>query len=125
MEEISCLISLGSNTESDKYLETARKELLSHFPDITFAKACHTRPIKLKNPSLFVNQVALFHTFLTQREVKHILNAIEFKCAETPKDKAAEIIRMDIDLLQYGTNVLKPEDMKFSYIQSGIKMLVR
>lgn len=123
MMETACLISLGSNTDGDRNLEIARKELLRYFPDITYAKECRTRPINLHNPSLFVNQVALFHTLFSLYEVKNVLKDIEYVCAEIPKDKVHEIIRMDIDLLQFGKEVLKPEDMKRPYIRNGVKLL--
>ncbi len=123
MDEKICFISLGSNTDGEKNLEKARKELTRYFPDIRYDEACRTYPINLHNPSLFVNQIALFHTFYSLYEVKCVLKDIEHSCAEIPKDKANEIIRIDIDLLQFGQEILKPEDMKRPYVRSGLRHL--
>ncbi len=124
MEKIACLISLGSNTDGDKYLEKAREKLESFFPDIRYGKACQTIPVEIHNPSLFLNQIAIFRTYQTVSEVKRILKEIELACTAIPKDKQHERIYIDIDLLQFGEKILKAEDWKRSYVQEGIAGLL-
>lgn len=123
MEKSTCFISLGSNTDGEKHLRRARKELEHFFPDIRYGKACRTCPVAMHNPSLFLNQIAAFRTFLPLQEVKSILKEIETACAALPKDKLHERICLDIDLLRFGEKTLKPEDIKRAYVQEGIAAL--
>ena len=124
MEKTACLISLVSNTDGDYYLEKAREELERFFPDIRYGKACQTLPVGMHNPSLFLNQIAVFHTCRTVSEVKRILKEIELACTAIPKDKRHERIYIDIDLLQFGEEILKAEDWKRPYVQEGIAGLL-
>ena len=121
--EERCILALGSNTDASQHLSEARTLLHNHFPDIRFSSPLHTRPIGLNNPALFINQTAVFHTDLSQAEVKCRLKAIEAACAQPPKDKTRELIYIDIDLLQYGTQVLKADDLTRDYITKGLKEL--
>ncbi len=123
----TCIIALGSNTYADANLTKAREELLDRFPDITFGEALWTAPIEMRNPSLFLNQVAVFTTSSPLEEVKRLLRHIEQTCAQLPKDKLNERIYIDVDLLCYGDRVLKPEDMQRDYIcqDALVRSLVR
>ena len=40
-----------------------------------------------------------------------------------PEDKTAEKIPLDIDLLVYGNEILKPKDLRREYIQKGVEEL--
>ncbi len=121
--EERCIIALGSNTDASRHLSEASVLLRSHFPNIQFSTPLHTSPIGLSNPSLFINQTAVLHTSLTQTEVTRLLKEIEIACANPPKDKPNERIYIDIDLLQYGSKVLKPEDLEREYVIEGMAEL--
>ena len=123
--EERCIIALGSNTDASRHLSEARALLQSHFPSIRFSTPLQTQPIGLSNPSLFINQTAVLHTSLTQTETTQLLKDIEAACANPPKDKPHERIYIDIDLLQYGSQVLKPEDLEREYIIEGIAELMK
>jgi len=123
MGKTTCFISLGSNTDGDKYLEKAREELKNSFPDIRYGKVCQTDPVGMHNPSLFLNQIAVFCTYRTVSEVKKILKEMELACTAMPKDKQHERIYIDIDLLQFGEEIMKAEDWKRPYVQEGIACL--
>ncbi len=118
-----CILSLGSNTDASLNLTKARALLCGHFPDIRFSTPLRTAPIGMSNPSLFTNQTAVFRTPLPQAEVKSLLKTIEAACAQPPKDKANGLIHIDIDLLTYGQQTLKPADMKREYLISGMEEL--
>ena len=118
-----CLLSLGSNTDASLNLLKARTLLRKHFPDIRFSTPLSTEPIGMSNPSLFTNQTAVLHTSLPQAEVRSLLKAIEEACALPSKDKVNGLIHMDIDLLTYGQQTLKPDDLKREYVISGMEEL--
>ncbi len=122
--EERCIIALGSNTDALRHLSEARALMRNHFPDIRFSTPLQTQPIGLSNPCLFINQTATFHTALPLTETSHLLKEIETVCANPPKDKSKELIYIDIDLLQYGNTILKPEDLEREYVIMGMAELM-
>lgn len=123
MGKTTCFISLGSNMDGDKYLKKAQQQLERSFPDIRYSEACLTPPVAMHNPSFFLNQIAVFHTSQSLCEVKSLLKQAELACAPLPKDKLHEQIYIDIDLLQFGDEILKAEDLKRAYVREGMERL--
>lgn len=86
----------------------ARERLTELFPDVRFGEEKQTPPLKLVNPALFINQLALFSTACNQEEIIRSLKAIECEAGRLPGDKELEKIVLDIDLVQYDQQILKP-----------------
>lgn len=78
----------------------------------------------LRNTALFSNQVAMFTTGIEEKEVIRALKQIEFEVGRRPEDKPAERVCLDIDLLVYDDEILKPEDMQRPYIRQGMEEIV-
>ena len=116
-----CIACLGSNADSSYYINEARKELAVFWNNIQFSTPLFTEPIGLSNPSLFLNQVALFHTTQSSDEIIRLFKEIENKLGRNRADK--EHITLDIDLIQYGKKVLKPKDIQYPHVQEGIQEL--
>lgn len=72
---------------------------------------------------MFSNQVAMFATEREEEGVLDALKAIERQSGRLPGDKEKEIISLDIDLLMYDGEILKPEDMKLEYVRRGMNQL--
>lgn len=119
----TCLICLGSNYRREESLPLARCKLQALFPTICFATEVETEPLHLRNTALFSNQVAMFTTGIEEKEVIRALKQIEFEVGRRPEDKLAERVCLDIDLLVYDDEILKPEDMRRPYIREGVKEL--
>lgn len=117
-----CVVALGSNTDSEKNIAEAQRLLLTAFGEVTFSKAVYTKPIGMRNSTLFLNQVAKF--FVTNSSINQVifkLKRIEDKLA---RDRGqSEFITIDIDLLIFKDQLLKREDLERLYIQEGIKEL--
>lgn len=117
-----CVVALGSNTDSEKNIAEAQRLLLTAFGEVTFSKAVYTKPIGMRNSTLFLNQVAKF--FVTNSSINQVifkLKRIEDKLA---RDRGqSEFITIDIDLLIFEDQLLKREDLERLYIQEGIKEL--
>lgn len=120
----TCLICIGSNYQREKNLPLARCKLQALFPSICFATEVETEPLHLRNTALFSNQVAMFTTGIEEKEVIRTLKQIEFEVGRRPEDKPAERVCLDIDLLAYDDEILKPEDMQRPYIRQGMKEIV-
>ena len=118
MEMHSCFICIGSNTYSEKNMELARKELQRFFPDIVFGKEVETKPLLFrKNLTPFHNQTGRFHSSQSSEEIKRTCKQIERQAGRMPEDKSKEIVKLDIDLVQYDDFILKPEDMQRPYLK--------
>lgn len=118
-----CIICLGSNYNRRENLPLARRRLEALFPSIRFAAEQDTTPLYFKNPALFANQVALFETGQSREVIRGVLKEIERLAGRLPGDKLQEKVCLDIDLLCYGDEVLKPLDLKRAYVQEGLKEL--
>lgn len=82
-----------------------------------------TEPLHIRNTALFSNQVAMFVTEMEKEAIVNALKRIEIKAGRRPEDKAAEKVPLDIDLLVYGNEILKPKDMERTYIRKGVEEL--
>ena len=119
----TCLLCMGSNIEPSSCLSAARSALLSHFPSIRFSKEMVTEAIGSGFLSPFHNQVASFTTSLSTEEVRTILKGIEQSQGRLPEDKVQGVVKLDIDLLMYDEQVLKPKDMEREFVKEGMKSL--
>ncbi len=121
----TCLICIGSNYHRKENFLLAHKKLKALFPSICFATEEETEPLHLKNTARFSNQVAMFTTELEKGRIVNALKEIEFEAGRRPGDKVTERICLDIDLLMYDGEILKPEDMTRYYVRKGLNELIK
>lgn len=124
MNEHHCLLCMGSNTDRFAQLSGARKALSAAFPGINFGEPMETEAIGSEFHSPFSNQLARFTTMLTPDSVHHLFKELEHRSGRTLQDKAAGVVKLDIDLLVYDNVILKPEDMQREYIRKGLAELL-
>ena len=114
-----CFIGLGSNERTAARLLAAQSDLRMSFPGIMFSRLVQTAPVGFDSPRMFYNQVACFTTPLTASQVRECLKKIERDHGRTPDDKARGIVKIDIDLLCYDGEVLKPQDWQRGDVCEG------
>jgi 2-amino-4-hydroxy-6-hydroxymethyldihydropteridine diphosphokinase len=68
--------------------------------------------------------LAVFHSDLPLDEVIQKLKMIEFAMGRQPRDKDAGKVIIDIDLLQYGDEIVRPDDYERAYVQSLLTQLI-
>lgn len=119
----SGILGLGSNYDRESRMLQAREMLMDVFADISFGEAVYTEPIHYNNPELFLNQVAVIKTGRKKEEVLFLLKKIETALGRNAEDKISEKIPIDIDLIQWNEEVLKPQDLSRSYILQGLRLL--
>lgn len=123
MDEHHCLLCMGSNTDRSAQLSVARKALCATFPDIRFGEMMETEAIGSGFHSPFSNQLAKFSTTLSPDSVHDLFKELERQSGRVPEDKVLGVVKLDIDLLVFDNEVLKPEDMKREYIRKGMSVL--
>lgn len=123
MSTHSCLLCLGSNFERQLRMDNARKALTELLPGILFSAEMETEAIGSGVRSPFSNQVAKLETDYTLDQLRPLLKNIEALNGRNPEDKEQGIVKLDIDILVYDQEVLKPADLARDYVQEGLNAL--
>jgi len=121
------ILSLGSNFNSEENIQRAIEQLRVLFDPICFSEPVYTDPIgDYPKDRHFLNQVAVAYTAVdTWEEIMRSLKQIEYSLGRRDTDKVGGLIPIDIDLLKWNEEVLKPADMEREYILSAICFLER
>ena len=123
MNNYVCLVCLGSNIDGEYHLDNARKALQTIFVEVSFGKPIVTKAEgDIVQPDYW-NQAARFVTPLTSGEVIDVLKQIEIENGRTPEDKMRGLVPLDIDLLIYGGQVLKSDDLQKEYVQQALRTI--
>ena len=122
----SCfIISLGSNlpiAEAEAKLAAAQsflRDLLSD--DILFSSQYSTPGVGSGVGKTYVNSVAFGLTSLTEEQIIPALKAYEIDNGRDLETKRQGIVPIDIDLLIFGENIIKPRDLSQSYVTRGLR----
>ena len=119
---VKMVLTLGSNCEQEHNVRYAMERLRECFPGIKFSRILWTEPIGIESDK-FVNALAIGYSNITVEDVIKNLKAIERECGRCYEDKAKNIVRLDIDLLQYGELKFREEDWEREYVQLLLKEL--
>jgi len=111
------LLSIGSNTFARTNIDRAKRMLARTFPDIVFSTEAMSPACGEKALLPFRNILAKFHSELTPKEIIDKLKMVEVAVGRSPKDKYLKRVIMDIDLLVYNDEVLRPDDYEREYVQ--------
>lgn len=117
------ILCLGSNRDKERNIACAAGRLAACFSSFRAAEPVCTEAVGCPGAAPFLNQVAVAYTPLRPEEIKPILKRIESDLHRTPADKPCASIPIDIDLLQWNDQILKPGDMARSYVREGIRIL--
>lgn len=110
------LISIGSNVDADVNLSSCRDLLNQHYEDLVYTDTSVTAPYGKVYKNNFVNQLAVIYTEKDKVEVSGELKLFEKLLGRHVDDKTTGMVVIDIDLVVWNDEVLKPEDMKRSYV---------
>lgn len=70
-----------------------------------------------------MNRAAVVETDMGFEDIKTLFKNIERKCGRTPEGKQKGIIPLDIDLLVFDMEVVKPADMEKNYVKQALNTL--
>ena len=117
------IICIGSNYNGEANLSRCRKLLESAFADIIYSSTCITAPYGTTYTSDFINQLAIIHTEKSKESVIELLKSYEKELGRNSEDKKKGLVKIDIDLIVWNEDILKPEDMKRRYVTELISEL--
>lgn len=118
------LLALGSNTEAKKNIQQAQNMINSLWDNCIFSSAISTKPIGIQSPD-FINMIVCGWTTNSYEDIKKQIKQIESNLHSTKEERKKGVVRMDIDLLQYGTNLYKENDWERAYIQQLVEELTQ
>jgi 2-amino-4-hydroxy-6-hydroxymethyldihydropteridine diphosphokinase len=118
------LLSIGSNTYAKTNIDKAKRMLTTTFEQIQFSEPILSEPDDDRYKYLFRNILAIARTNMTQEEIIDKTKTIERAVGRTPRDKYSGKMVIDIDLLQFNNDVLRPEDMEKIHIQRLLEIFV-
>lgn len=110
------LICIGSNDNREENVAACKSFMEKIFSNILYSDTSITIPYGSSYKWDFLNQLAVFKTDKDKEEVIRSLKKIEVKMGRKPEDKKSGLVKIDIDLLCWNEEVLKPEDMQRKYV---------
>lgn len=110
------LLSIGTNEDRERHLALCHQLLEELFVDITYSKTSVTAPYGTSYKKDFLNQLAVIYTDKSKEDVSTLLKSMEKKIGREKKDKEKGIVKIDIDIIIWNEEVLKPADISRSYI---------
>lgn len=110
------LLSIGTNEDRDSNISLCHKLLGNIFHEIHYSKTSITTPYGSNYKNDFLNQLAIVYTDKEKDDVLHLLKCMEKEMGRKPADKEMGIVKIDIDLIIWNDEVLKPSEISRSYI---------
>lgn len=119
-----CLVCLGSNHDPDTKLDAALEAIAEHFNILNIGKRIMTEPEGTDAHSKpYLNQAIIIESYANPDEIISIFKLIERQNGRTAESKSSGIVPLDIDLLVYDEQILKPADMEKAYVISAVSSL--
>lgn len=118
------LISIGTNVDREANLTLCHELLNEAFSEITYSKTSITTPYGNIYKDDFLNQLAFIYTSEAKEEILKRLKSIEKKIGRNVTDKVNGSVKIDIDLVIWNEEILKPDDMERSYIIDLLPSLI-
>jgi 2-amino-4-hydroxy-6-hydroxymethyldihydropteridine diphosphokinase len=110
------LICIGTNEDREQNLALCHELLNNAFTGMIYSDTSITAPYGTVYKNDFLNQLALIYTDKAKDEVAGILKLLEKSIGRSPLDKKNGIVKIDIDLVVWNGETLKPDDLGRSYI---------
>lgn len=114
--EANIILALGSNTQQHLHIDMAQAMLRELLGQIEFTQKLWTAPIDIYSDR-FINCLGMASTTLALDELNRRCKQIEALCGDNRADRRQGIVRMDIDILLYGSQRLHESDWDRSYIR--------
>ena len=121
------VLTLGSNSQPQEHLAFVRGELERlHLERLTFSPARESAPVCFGlSDAPFTDIVSVGETHLEQEDFARLLKELECRAGRTPDQRRSfpAEIPVDIDLIVWDRQVLKPQDLSRPYLIQGLEDL--
>lgn len=113
------VLSIGSNSADRDAQMTNCIAWLRDNATLTKLSSVYNSPASNGKDPDYLNAVAEIATALTHPELTKMLKDYERQCGRTPQSKALGSIPVDIDIVMWNGNVLRPKDFAQHYFAKG------
>jgi 2-amino-4-hydroxy-6-hydroxymethyldihydropteridine diphosphokinase len=110
------LLSIGPNADRETNLALCHRLLEESFEEINYSGTSVTSPYGVHYKNDFLNQLAIAYTHKNKKEMYLLLKSIENEMGREKADKEKGVVKIDIDLVIWNNNILKPTEISRSYI---------
>ena len=114
-ESKQIILALGTNSEQELNMEKARAMLVALLGTLRFSENMWTHPIDIVSDD-FLNCLAIAQTSMSLDRLNVALKKIERSCGDTSYKRRKNVVKMDVDILQYGTAIMHEKDWERPYI---------
>ena len=104
------IVALGTNFEQKKNAQTAESILKTIIKDSYVSTYLWTKPINIENSDTFLNFLIFGKTHYGFSQLNKAFKHLEKRCGRNRSDELKGIIKLDIDILQYGNEIYHIED---------------
>ncbi len=128
MSAVTVLLSLGSNLSYERataIIHQIRSLLPAFFEEIRFSSVYRTPNEGKSGLEPYTNCVAVGKTVLSLEELEAKFKSIEVRFGRTPATRSTGIVPIDIDLVQYGSEIVRLRNLEMNYMKIGMAELER
>lgn len=118
------ILGIGSNYP-DAYIrvEECCKRINDMVEFATFSSIYQTEAVGVKPAPPYHNCIALIESSISYDKLKTLFKDMELKAGRNPQDKEKGLVVIDIDIVTWNNDVIKPTDMERSYMKIGLEEL--
>ena len=113
------VLSIGSNSADREAQMTNCIAWLRGIATLTKLSSVYNSPASNGKDPDYLNAVAEITSTLTHPELNKLLKNYERQCGRTPQSKALGSIPIDIDIVMWNGEVLRPKDFAQYYFAKG------
>lgn len=113
----TAIILLGSNSNPDQNLETAKEKLSEFFELVSQSSRIITKPVGENYKNDFYNEAVKLLSVDTAEETKILFKQIEKDLGRTHESKKLGIIPIDIDLIYWNETLVDDDYNKFDFVK--------
>lgn len=111
------IVALGTNSDQKKNAFTAEAILKTIIKDSHVSKYLWTKPLGIKNSDKFLNFIIFGKTHYGLSQLTKAFKQLEKKCGRNKYDEKRGVIKIDIDILQYGNQIYHEDDWDREYVK--------
>lgn len=119
------IVSIGSNSaDCHSQVDDAINHLKLKFENVLVSSVYETPALNGVDPS-YLNAVAVAYSSLEINQVNAIMKQWEVECGRTPESKIKGVIPIDLDIVVWNDEIIRPKDFSYSFFIQGYNQLVK
>lgn len=118
------IISLASNRDNgDAILKCTIEKLSQNNMATRFSKCYRTAPVGTCSKRFYWNCTGIIETELDLSQIKNLYKTMERQAGRMSDSKQNGDIPLDIDIVVWNSEIIRPGDWEQSYFQKGLNMI--